>query len=135
MEGRCERVEGPLPPMKLSVNARRIKHRKRKVEIIKIHKSLAVADCECRISSRDSNILLLDVEIVGVNGSYHQTFHILKKTIIKLIGKFTDASYPYPYRIKWRMGKVHYKLKVNKLSLTSSLIKLNHQFKICHIAH
>lgn len=109
----------------------RIKHRKKKVEVIKIHKSLAATDCECRISSRNSNILLLDVEVEGASGSYHQTFYLKKSTEIKLVGKFTDAN--YPYRIKWRMGKVHYKLKINKLSLISSLIKLNHQFKICHI--
>ena len=131
MEGRCDSVEEPLPSMKLSIYARRIKHRKKKVEVIKIHKSLAATDCECRISSRNSNILLLDVEVEGASGSYHQTFYLKKSTEIKLVGKFTDAN--YPYRIKWRMGKVHYKLKINKLSLISSLIKLNHQFKICHI--
>jgi len=127
-------MEGPLPPMQLTVNARRIKHGKRKVEVIKIHQAHPARDCECRISSQDSNVLLLDVEMLGCQGgSYRQTFRLKRTTEIKLVGKFNDAN--YPYRIKWRMGRIHYKLKVNKLSLTSSLIKLNHLFKICHRVH
>jgi len=113
--------------MQLTVNARRIKHGKRKVEVIKL------LETQCRIRSQDSNVLFLDVEMLGCQGSYRQTFRLKGTTEIKLVGKFSDAN--YPYRIKWRMGRIHYKLKVNKLSLTSCLIKLNHLFKICHRVH
>ena len=77
--------------------------------------SLTLLETECHISSQDSNVLLLDVEMLGCQGgSYRQTFRLKRTTEVKLVGKFNDAN--YPYQIKCRMERIHYKLKV-KLSL------------------
>ena len=117
------------PVMKLSVRGRRIQHRRRRIEVIKIYKTHKAKDCNCSVlHSRGERILLLDVE----TPSCHIKFRLRPTTAIHLVGRFTPTSFPYPYQIKWRMGRIRYKLQVNNLSLISALIKLNDQFCIRH---
>ena len=117
------------PPMKLSVRGRRIRHRRRRIEVVKIYKTHEADDCKCSVlHSSGEPILLLDVQ----TQSCHLKFRLRTTATIHLVGRFTCASYPYPYQIKWRMGRMRYKLRVNNLSLISSIIKLNRQFNIRH---
>ena len=118
------------PPMKLSVRGRRIRHGKRKINVIKSYKMHEAKDCKCSVlhSSAGEPTLLLDVE----TPSCHFKFKLRTTTRIQLVGRFTQTSFPYSYLVKWRMGRMRYKLRVNKLSLISALIRLNRQFCIRH---
>lgn len=117
-----------LVPMKLSVRGRRIRHKKRKLEIIKTYKTHEVKSVECSVVHNGrASILLLDVE----TPSSHIRFNLKTTTVVKLVGNFSHGE--YPYQIRWKMGKLRYKLRVNQLSLCSTLIALNRQFCIRHI--
>ena len=98
-------------PMKLSIRGRRVKHKKRKLEVDGVKCSV--------INTNREPILLLDVETPSCN----LKFCLRATAVIKLVGNFTHTK--YPYKIMWKMGKLRYKLGVNKLSVVSALIAIN----------
>ena len=112
--------------MELSMVERRIKHRRRRVVVEKIHKTNSVNYCAYMIS-RDSggkSLLLLSAEVFSnmSSSTYSVNFRLTQTTKLKLL----HTGYaPYPYHIKWTMRKLRYQLKVSKLSLISGLISLN----------
>ena len=116
------------------MRGRRIKHRKRKVEVIKIDKINQAKDCTCSVSysSCGKPSLVLHVEIFSntCNTTKYVNFQLSPRTKIEL---HHVGCTPYAYRIKWKMGKMRYQLKVSKLSLISSLIHLNRLFDVRHI--
>ncbi len=58
-------MDGARPPMKLSVMRRRVKHKKRKIEVIRIHQSYKSKDCDCRVVYRPCQepVLVIRVEV------------------------------------------------------------------------
>ena len=112
--------------MELSMVERRIKHRRRRVVVEKIHKTNSVNYCAYMIS-RDSggkSLLLLSAEVFSnmSSSTYSVNFRLTQTTKLKLLH---TGSAPYPYHIKRTMRKLRYQLKVSKLSLISGLISLN----------
>lgn len=120
--------------MKLFVVGGRIKHGRRRIKVITIHRSYTVKDCSYSIVSNppEDPVLKLCVEVFGRGGSEFLKFCLRKNTKISLVGT-SPIGTPYPYRIKWTLGKIRYILNVCKLSLISQLISLNDTFKVKHI--
>ena len=120
--------------MELSVIGRRIKHRRRNVEVVKIRRTNSVKDCTYTVSydSEGKPLLLLCAEVISdVSATtYCVNFRLTQRTILRLL--HTGCA-PYPYCIKWQMGRMHYQLKVSKLSRISGLISLNGVFNVKHI--
>ncbi len=126
------------PPMRLSVRGRRIKHRRRKIKVIKTHQVYAAKDCSCEVVCKPSKepVLVIRVEVFPSESSdstvtESMKFHLGRKTKVSLLGTYAIGN-PYPYHIKWRLGKMRYMLKVCKLSLVSDLIALNDIFQVKH---
>ena len=120
--------------MKLSVIGRRVKHRRRKIEIEKICKTNLVKDCTYTISydsgGRPSLVLCAEVLSDVSSSTYCGNFRFTQRTKLKLLH---TGSVPYPCRIKWTMSKMRYQLRASKLSLISGLIGLNTLFNVKHI--
>ena len=120
--------------MELSVIGRRIKHRRRKVVVEKIHKTKSVKDCAYTVShdSGGKPLLLSSAEVFSdvSNSTYSVNFRLTQTTKLKLL---QTGSAPYPYCIIWTMRNLCYQLKVSKLSLISGLISLNELFDVKHI--
>ena len=87
--------------MELSVIGRRIKHRRQKVVVEKIHKTNSVKDCSYTVShdSGGKPLLLLSAEVFSdvFNIIYSVNFRLTQTTKLKLLH---TGSAPYPYRIK-----------------------------------
>ena len=121
-------------PMKLFVAGWRIKHGRRRIKVITIHRSYTAKDCSCSVVSKppEDPSLELCVEVFGRGGSEFLKFCLRKHTKISLVGTSSPIGNPYLYKIKWTLGKIKYSLKVCKLSLISQLISLNNTFKVKH---
>ncbi len=77
--------------------------------------------------------MILDVEVMEPGGgTCHQKYHLRTTTRIKLVGMYGTLSSlgEYAYCVRWRMGRMRYKLQTNKLTLIS---ELNQQFAVDHV--
>ena len=94
-------------PMKLSVRGRRIRHKKWRLKLQVFTEPMRpkAKDCKCSVlHSGGEQMLRLDVETL----SCHLKFHLKTTSKIYLVGRFAHPR--YPYLIKWRMGRMRYKL-------------------------
>ena len=116
-----------------------IPNRRPRIEIVKIHKSCAGKDCSCRVIHKPVKdpTLVIRVEVFPSTYSGNSTretnfmsFQLRKTTKISLLGSCTPVGNPYPYRIKWTVGKMEYELRVCKLALISELNSLNELFQV-----
>ena len=104
---------------------------RRRAEVVRIE---LVKDCTHSVSKDPSGrpFLMLDVEVFssGPSGTYNVNFRLAQGMKVELEYSGSTIS---PYHIKWTMGRMHYTLKVCRLSLVSNLMDLNWMFDIRHI--
>ena len=108
-------------PIKLSVRGRRIRHKKKRLEVTKIYRTHEVRGVECSVIQGTHLVVRCGDTILSFK------FHLKPSVIVKLVGNFMHGKFLYQKR--WRMGKMRYKLRVNKLL---AFIALNQQFSIRH---
>lgn len=66
------------------------------------------------------------------------TLHLRKTTKISLWGSCApigSSVNPYPYHIRWTLGKMMYELRLSKLVLISQVISLNELLQVEHTWH
>ena len=114
--------------VELCVRGRRSR---RRAEVVRIE---LVKDCTHSVSKDPSGrpFLMLHVEVFssGPSGTYNVNFRLAQGTKVELEYSGSTIS---PYHIKWTMGRMHYTLKVCRLSLVSNLMDLNWMFDVRHI--